>query len=278
MEKSLHSKPASALVAQPILRWAGSKRKLLPHLRKYWQDDSRRYVEPFTGSACLFFDLTPSSAILADINHNLIETYSVLRDSPRELHEETKKIPKTKEDYYLVRNQTLESLSRLEKAARFIYLNRYCFNGLYRTNLHGKFNVPYGGERSGNVPILEVFIAASEQLKKAQLVTGDFENIVSTNLKSDDFIYLDPPYAVKNKKIFTQYDACSFGLDDLNRLSVLLDKIDSKGAKFVLSYACCEESKEYFGKWNCETVDTQRNISGFASHRKIDQEIIITNL
>ncbi len=270
--------PQIKTAQKPLLRWAGSKRKLLPYLRKYWSDHHEKYLEPFTGSACLFLDLMPAKAVLSDINKDLIDTYKILKKYPKRLHSAVSSIPKSEVEYYKTRAQDLSNLSSLDKAARFIYLNRFCFNGLYRTNNQGKFNVPYGHSRTGDIPKLEVFQAISNSLQHVDLISGDFEKIIDENLNKGDFIYLDPPYAVRNKRIFTQYDANSFGLNDLTRLSLLLDRIDAKNADFVLSYAYCDEAIELFGKWKYEIVEAQRNISGFANHRKKDQEIIVTNI
>jgi DNA adenine methylase len=261
---------------QAFLRWAGSKRKLLAHLRPYWSGHSR-YIEPFTGSACLFFDLGPSQAVLSDINRDLVETYIAVRDDPEAVHKAANELPRGEKNYYLIRNIDPHSLDQIDKAARFVYLNRYCFNGLYRTNNSGKFNVPFGRSKTGDIPNLEAFISCAKSLANADLVCGDFEAIVRQNVRASDFVYLDPPYAVKNGKIFTQYDANSFGTIDLERLAALLDYIVEVGANFMLSYALCEEAKEFFGKWNYKIVSTQRNIAGFSHNRKVNQEIIFSS-
>lgn len=262
---------------QPFLRWAGSKRKLLTHLRPYWTEQSK-YIEPFTGSACLFFDLSPSRAVLSDINSDLVGTYIAVRDDPEAVHKTAVELPRGEESYYSIREINPQGLGPVEKAARFVYLNRYCFNGLYRTNNSGKFNVPFGHSKTGDIPSLEAFISCARSLANANLVCGDFEAIVRQNVGPGDFVYLDPPYAVKNGKIFTQYDANSFGTKDLERLAFLLDYIVEVKADFMLSYASCEEAREHFGQWNCKIVSTQRNIAGFSHNRKTNQEVIFSSV
>ncbi len=148
-------------MAVPFLRWAGSKRKLLPVLREYWNPSYSRYVEPFAGSACLFFHLQPSKALLGDINRDLMFTYrQVRRDLPAVLSA-LRKFKGNKKEYLRLRAISPTELEDAERAARFIFLNRYCFNGIYRTNLQGSFNVPYGGLRAGYIPPDEDFISCS---------------------------------------------------------------------------------------------------------------------
>src|SRR5713226_3861706 len=130
--------------AQPLLRWAGSKRQILPILAKYWNDGFNRYVEPFVGSACLFFHLGPPAALLGDINDELLGTYRYVRFRYSEVSNLLHKMRKGEREYYKIRALKANQLSPAKRAARFIYLNRYCFNGLYRTNGNGSFNVPFG--------------------------------------------------------------------------------------------------------------------------------------
>src|SRR5947208_694046 len=125
----------------PLLRWAGSKRKLIPQLLRHVPEGFDRYIEPFGGSACLFFALRPDRAIIADLNQELIETYRTLRSHPKLVHRAVFNMPRTKRYYYAIRDRTPQALSDVEKAARFLYLNRNCFNGVYRLNHAGCFNV-----------------------------------------------------------------------------------------------------------------------------------------
>lgn len=270
MEKS--TKP------KPFLRWAGSKKKIVAELGSYWKNDNQYYMEPFVGSAQLYGYLNPARGCISDINSQLVTTYKAVQNQPLELHKCLDHFEKGKEAYYKVRSQNINSLSELQIAARLIYLNRYCFNGLYRTNLKGEFNVPYSGSRTGNLPTLEHLITFSKALKKIDIVQGDFEKVIKDNMKANSFIYMDPPFAIKNKRIFNQYDPSSFGTSDIERLIKLLDFIDEHKSSFVLSYAYDDELISLFKKWNIKTIDINRNIAGFANKRRKAQEIIITNI
>ena len=262
----------------PFLRWAGSKRKLLPRLAPYWGNSYTRYVEPFMGSASLFFATNPSAAILSDINQELVNAFVSVRDHPRAVHNRLISIPKGKRSYKKLRKLDLASLDPLDRAARFIFLNRYCFNGIYRTNINGVFNVPYAPSRTGSLPTWDVFWAAARPLKSAEIVCDDFQSVVNSYVRKGDFVYLDPPYAVENRRIFRQYGPQTFGLDDLKRMNETLGTIDKRGAKFVLSYAYSPEAIHYFQNWKRRKVFTQRNVSGFAKHRRMAAELIFTNI
>lgn len=262
---------------RPFLRWAGSKRKLIPHLAPYWGLGHTRYLEPFMGSACLFFRLQPTSAVLSDTNRELIETFEMVRSHPDVIYDQLIALPRTEEHYYEVRKRNLLELSALERAVRFLYLNRNCFNGLYRTNTLGQYNVPFSGIKTGDYPSREDFHAAAHLLTSAELLHGDFENVLTREVRKGDFVYLDPPYAVENRRVFRQYGPHTFGLADLERLANLLLEIHNREAKFVLSYAECPEAINVFRRWNTRAVQTQRNISGFVQHRRKDTELLVTN-
>lgn len=260
-----------------LLRWAGSKKKLLPHLIKYYSNSFERYFEPFVGSGQLFFNLPLKNAILSDINGDLINMYNALKRDHVQVYQHLSHFSQTKEFYYTLRDGEQLDKDEFYLAAKFIFLNTYCFNGLYRTNLSGKFNVPYSAS-SGKLINFEELERLVSYLHKGEFILGDFETIVSSQCSKNDFVYLDPPYAVRNKRIFSQYSPDTFGLNDLIRLKSLIKEIDNRGAKFVLSYAACEESMFLSQDWHCETVQTVRNISGFAKHRKTEQEVLITNI
>jgi DNA adenine methylase len=262
---------------RPFLRWAGSKRKLLPKLIPYWGEGYERYLEPFSGSASLFFALKPKRAILSDINAGLIQTLGFIRDYPEVIYETVKNYPLGKASFYSLRAQNPDLLSPPERAARFLFLNRFCFNGLYRTNSKGSFNVPFSPKGTGSLPSKENLIRAAALLRRAKLRCGDFEGILLENIRHGDFVYLDPPYAVGNRRVFRQYGPHSFGLDDLRRLSKALTLIHRRGARFVLSYADCHEARVAFRNWTSVRVFTQRNISGFARHRRRAAELVVSN-
>ncbi len=260
-----------------FLRWAGSKRQLIPILSRFWDDNFERYVEPFVGSACLFFSLSPKKALLCDINQELINTYEQLRKEATSVLKELKKLKKSKEDYYDIRSLRPETLNRNKRAARFIYLNRYCFNGLYRTNSRGDFNVPYCGDDRGVMPSDEIFINASKLLKKAQLCANSYEETLK-KVRPGDFVYMDPPYSVSSKHVFNQYDKSIFDENDIIQIRKWMEVFDKKGIRFVVSYVESDEADLLKKGFNYQTANVRRSIAGFINKRKPAKEVIITNI
>jgi DNA adenine methylase len=228
------------------------------------------------GSACLFFELQPKNALLTDINNDLIRTFLAVRDHPRAVANRLAKIPRGKRSYYSLRNQQLSKLDGIDAAARFIFLNRFCFNGLYRTNEAGRFNVPYASSGTGGLPTCDELCTIAKSLSCCTIKRSDFEKILEQT-QSGDFVYLDPPYAVGNRRIFRQYGPSSFGLDDLQRLADCLTRMDKRGVKFLLSYAYCPEALETFKHWPQRKIFIQRNIAGFATDRRRAAEFLISN-
>ncbi len=263
---------------QPILRWAGSKRQLVPKLLPFWGDGYERYIEPFAGSAALFFALQPRKALLNDINQELVFALKQLRRSPDAVYDELQKYSPDRSSYYRLRGLLPESLGSVERAARFVFLNRFCFNGLYRTNLAGRFNVPFASFGTGALPAREHFLVAAKFLRRARLKCEDFEKVILEHVRSGDFVYLDPPYAVANRRVFRQYDPRTFGTEDMKRLGRVLSEIHKRGAHFVVSYAYCREALDTLRAWRTCRVYAHRNISGFARHRGLATEVLATNI
>lgn len=263
---------------KPFLRWAGSKKKLLPRLIKFWSPNYSRYLEPFMGSAVLFFSIAPQQAILSDINEDLIDVFNAIKNSPKAVHRRLRELPRGKSAYYKIRQENTKGLGRLDRAARFIYLNRFCFNGIYRVNQSGKFNVPYGGNRNAYIPTLDDLHAASEILSGTKVLAEDFESILKRNVRRGDFIYLDPPYAQDNRKVFHQYRQNEFGIEDLRRLEKSINLIDDRSAHFLLSYGWCPEALRVFESWPHQKIMVQRNIAGFVKSRRLAAEMLVTNI
>ena len=264
-------------MAKPFLRWAGSKKQLVGLMAEYWTSERTRYVEPFAGSARFFFQLEPPSALLGDLNADLMSMYGAVKATPTELYVALGQWENCKEDYYRARELDPDSLSQIDKAARFIYLNRFCFNGLYRTNRVGKFNVPYGGSKTGATPSQEELKAASRLLSRVMLKCADFETTLK-GVQNGDFVYLDPPFTTNCKRVFNDYGPQPFGSDDLNRLRKALEKLEEIGAAFLLSYADCPEGRELAQDFKTTEVTTKRNIAGFASRRRVTTELLVTNV
>lgn len=261
--------------SKPFLRWAGSKRKLLPVLISSAPSSYRRYVEPFAGSACLFFALHPKNAILGDINAELLATYKTLKEHPRLVSRQAEAYERA-DDYYGLRSQDPSALDSITQAARFLYLNRHCFNGVYRTNRHGQFNVPKG-QHTGRIPTSTHLYRCSVALRAATLRRGDFERCLA-GVGQDDFVYLDPPYAIGDRPTFGEYGYGSFESSDIARLIARLKKLDKSGAKILLSYAESPDMLRALPRqWKVRLVGTQRHVAGFARHRRKVEEVLVSN-
>lgn len=264
-------------MVKPFLRWAGSKQQLVGVMASHWTSEKVRYVEPFVGSARLFFALEPEKAILGDINADLMSMYEVVRKEPKQLCEQLHQWENSEEQYYAVRAIDPDTLPAIDRAARFIYLNRYCFNGLYRTNRAGQFNVPYGGLKSGTLPTVAELECASALLSRVTLKCGDFQNIVD-DVTADDFVYLDPPFMTSGSRVFNEYSSQVFSSEDLDRLRKGIEYIHEVGGTFLLSYADCEEGEELACGFTTTRVKTKRNIAGFAGKRREANELLVTNV
>lgn len=222
--------------AEPFLKWAGGKRLLLPSIvpRLPKLDDGYRYFEPFLGGGAVFFMLRPTEALLSDINSELIQAYCAVRDSLEDVIEVLLTLKNTRDDFYRIR--TWRPRSRARRAARFIYLNKTCFNGLYRENLAGHFNVPYGrhkyNTRYCDIAQLE---AASHALQNCHLRTADFVTSVKS-AKRGDLVYFDPPYITGHQNNgFVEYNAKVFSWPDQHRLLKLATRLVDRGVHVAIS-------------------------------------------
>ncbi|MGD0619366.1 MAG: Dam family site-specific DNA-(adenine-N6)-methyltransferase [Bryobacteraceae bacterium] len=260
---------------KPFLRWAGSKRKQVSRLASFWSPDHERYVEPFVGSACLFFEIAPKSAVLGDTNKELMEVYRVVRDEPERLYRRLCRIRRDLRTYCRWRGLKPQSLDRETRALRFLYLNRNCFNGIYRTNMDGDFNVPMG-KRPGAYFSKEDLLECSTLLRRATLIPGDFAKTLE-GVRAGDFVYLDPPYAVTSRRVFREYGKKTFNTADIPRLSECLTAIVKHDADFLVSYADCAEARALALEWNSVRLPVRRHVAGFAGARKRAYEWLISN-
>ncbi|MGH9496676.1 MAG: DNA adenine methylase [Candidatus Sulfotelmatobacter sp.] len=259
-----------------FLRWAGSKRRLIPRLMEVVPPNFDRYVEPFAGSACLFFALRPPRAILGDINGDLVDCYRALKADVEAVINLLTSFRCTEPEYYQVRNQDTCAETRERRAARFIYLNRLCFNGLYRTNRQGRFNVPYGGQKAGALPRPELLRECSRSLGHTKLHAGSFEKTLG-KVRRNDFVYIDPPYSIKARRVFNEYSNFGFGDEQLRNLRTHLLRMDRDGARFLVSYGVSHEAKELARGFDFREIVVQRQIAGFANKRRKSRELLITN-
>ena len=219
----------------PLLKWAGGKRRLIGEILSVAPTDFGRYFEPFLGGGALFFSLVPRSATLSDSNPDLINAYIQIRDNLDAVVKSLRRLPNSEADYYRIRAACPRSAAG--KAARLIYLCALSFNGIYRQNLNGQFNVPYGHKRHldpCNHPRLQ---ATSDILQRRKLIVSDFEPAVSC-ARRGDFIYFDPPYTVAHENNgFIKYNAKIFSWSDQQRLAVLAWRLKRSGCKVVVSNA-----------------------------------------
>jgi DNA adenine methylase len=258
-----------------LLRWAGSKRRLLNVLLSRVPPFTGRYVEPFAGSACLFFALEPTQSILGDVNYELMQAYCSIRRFPELIWSRLTALDDSETTYYDLRRLDPDALSASQRAIRFLYLNRFCFNGVYRTNRRGEFNVPRG-RKTGSFPKLETFFDCSKLLKHASLKRADFEDTLR-EVSSGDFVYLDPPYFKMGREAYGEYGYNRFNNSDLDRFAAVLRSLDDVGARFLVSYSGSAGSQSLWSRWNVSLVEVRRHVAGFASARKNVAEVMVSN-
>lgn len=262
--------------ARPFLKWAGGKTQLLPELRKHVPDTFNRYIEPMVGAGAMFFDLNPKQAILSDSNDELINAYIVVRDQVEEL---IKKLYNflNEEKYYLnVREQDPGKLSPVQRAARLIYLNKTCFNGLYRVNKQDKFNVPFGHRKNPKICDESNLRSASQELSGVKILHGDYLKILSKSANPGDFIYLDPPYhPTGTYSDFKRYTKEFFYEEDHIALRDEVDRLVSLGCHVLLTNSNTEFVRKLYEGYSYVVVDTKRNISSNAQTRTGEDLIVI---
>jgi DNA adenine methylase len=266
---------SSGLAIRPPLRWAGSKRAVVPKLLEALPPAFDRYIEPFAGSACLFFKLAPRSAILGDINSELISAYRTLRTQPHAVWSYLCALQQNSRAYYKVRRIDGESLTAVQRTVRFLYLNRLCFNGVYRTNRSGHFNVPRGHGAGAGLS-LEDLVRIGTRLRRATLVAGDFSTTLAL-AKRNDFVYLDPPYITARSREAGQYGYDSLAKSDLDRLTTCVVDLDERGVHFLLSFAISDALAEKLPVRQRKNLRVMRHVSGFRRGRRIAREMILSN-
>lgn len=263
---------------RPFLKWAGGKRQLLPRILALVPARVRTYVEPFLGGGAVFFALAAERrfrrAVLGDVNGELINCYQAVRDDVEGLIDRLSRLRNTAEDYYQLRAQ--RPRSAVARAARIIYLNRCGYNGLYRVNSDGLFNVPYGRYVSPRICDPERLRAASRALADVELVPGDFTTIVGQRrLGADDFVYLDPPYVpVSRTASFTGY-AGGFSMADQERLAKLLRKLSERRIAAVLSNSDCDDTRRLYQGLAIESLPARRAINSVATRRGPVAELLV---
>ncbi|MBD2388275.1 DNA adenine methylase [Cylindrospermum sp. FACHB-282] len=266
---------------RPFLKWAGGKGRLIQQYKNYFPESYNTYYEPFLGGGAVFFHLQPSAAVLTDINPELITTYRCVRDSVDDLIERLKKHKqqhdKHDKDYYYEVRSYPEG-SDLEKAARFIYLNKTCFNGLYRVNSQGKFNVPLGRYKNPGICNEELLRAASIALYKKKIRKADFAQVLNHATSSDDFVFFDPPYyPVSETSYFTAYSRYSFAENQQIKLKDVFVELAKQGVKVMLSNSDCPFIRNLYSGFNIYTISAARSINSNAQRRGKITEVLVTS-
>ena len=266
---------------KPFLRWAGGKSKLVKSLVDFVPASNSYgcYFEPFVGAGALFFHMGPREAVLSDINTDLINCYRQIAEHPDkvwnllQVHREFN----SKEYYYQIRSQELKKLKPIEQAARFIYLNKAAFNGIYRVNRQGVFNVPYGPSSKGPaLPKKSLLEVASGLLKRVNLLAADYREVCKS-AKRNDFVYLDPPYPPTNgTAYFTHYTADRFNWDDQREVSKVFRNLDRRGCLVMMSNSDREEIRSMFQGYYMQQLNVIRWIGSNGDRFKVN-EIVVTN-
>lgn len=265
----------------PIVKWVGGKRQLMFELLKNMPKSYSRYFEPFIGGGALFFELQPDNAYISDMNEELINLYQVVKDNVDELIDDLSKHEVSKEYFLEIRNidrtEKYAELSNVERASRFIYLNRTCFNGMYRVNSKGEFNVPFGHYKNPRIIDENNLLNCSELLKKTEIKCADFTEIL-TKVKKGDFVYFDPPYVPLNEtSSFTSYTKDGFDIDMQFKLRDVCDELDSMSVKFMLSNSDTKLVNELYSNYKIKKVFASRQINANADGRGKITEVLVRN-
>lgn len=267
--------------AKPFLKWAGGKSRLISKYEPYLpaRAEIGRYFEPFIGSAALFFHLQPRWARLSDCNRKLIEVFEVVRDDVDALIEALQPHKNEKSYYYRVREQDPADLSKVARAARIIYMNRTCYNGLYRENQKGEFNVPFGRYKNPTICDEARLYAASAALQGVELCAGDFADAVA-EAGTGDFVYFDPPYVPLNAtSSFTSYSRFGFDEADHHRLAETIHDLGERGCRVMLSNSSAPLVYELYEDrgYELHPIKARRNINSKANKRGPVTELLILN-
>lgn len=269
----------------PFVKWAGGKRQLLPQIKERMPEKYNRYYEPFVGGGAVIFELLPMNAVVNDINKALVNAYKSIQKTPDDFLGEISNIDDSmwkdgKAYYYEMRQRYNDKLMReefdSELAALFVFLNKHCFNGLYRVNGKGLFNVPYNNSRSRSCN-RDSIMAVSDYLKHVDILDGDFQDACH-DAKKGDFIFIDSPYAPLNPTSFEAYTKEGFDIKSHERLAMLFDELTMRGCFCMLTNHNTELVNRLYGNkgYKIDVVNVKRMINSDASNRK-GEEVIISN-
>lgn len=273
------------LILTPILKWVGGKRQLLDDIIPLIPKKMTTYVEPFLGGGAVLFALRPKKAIINDYNEELINVYNVVKKNPHKLLGilERHELNNSEEYFYEVRSWDRDkdyiSLSNYEKAGRIIYLNKTCYNGLFRVNQAGQFNSPYGRYKNPNIVNRPVILAMNNYFNsnEIKIMSGDYKEALQ-DLRRGAFVYFDPPYLpISNSSSFTGYTDGGFSLDDQIELRDICRDLNERGIKFMLSNSDHEMIRELYNEFIVETVKARRAINSKGNKRGEINEVLVRN-
>ncbi len=271
-------------LVSPVVKWVGGKRQLLDEITPLLPRQISTYCEPFLGGGAVLFARQPKNAIINDLNGDLMLVYEVIRDDVESLIAALQEHENTSEHFYQVRDldrdkESYKLLSKIEKASRIIYLNKTCYNGLFRVNASGEFNSPFGHYKKPNIVNEPVLRAVSKYLlsPNIQLFSEDFATTLQRVPRSG-FVYLDPPYdPVSDTASFTGYNKGGFGRTEQIRLKECCDALTQRGVKFLLSNSATAFIRELYAEYTIKTVYAKRAINSDADKRGAVQEVLIRN-
>lgn len=271
-------------LATPVVKWVGGKRQLISAIRPLLPQKITSYCEPFVGGGALLFELQPKNARVNDINRDLIEVYEVIRSDVDSLILHLEKYRNEKDFFYEIRDwdrnkEKYKLLSPVERAARFLFLNKTCYNGLYRVNNAGEFNVPFGNYKNPNIVNAPVLRAVSAYFNSANIKFSSLDySEVTKKVPKGCFVYIDPPYdPISETANFTGYSSGGFSKEEQIRLREMCDSLNDRGIKFMLSNSATEFILDQYKRYNITIVKAKRAINSVASKRGDVDEIIVRN-
>ena len=273
------------VILSPVVKWVGGKRQLLDDIIPLLPDNFSTYVEPFVGGGALLFEIQPKKAIVNDLNHELINLYKVIKDNPNELLLllEEHELNNSEEYFYQIRaldrSESYDQMSDIEKAARIIYLNKTCYNGLFRVNQSGQFNSPYGKYKNPNIVNKPVVLAMANyfQNNNITLLNGDYK-LALKKLRKGAFVYFDPPYMpISSSSSFTGYTENGFDKKQQIELKEECDKLNSRGIKFLLSNSDHPFIRDLYKDYEIITVRAKRSINSNSNKSGEIKEVLVRN-